>query len=127
MRVIDGPVGTRDTAEAPLGGDGSDCKVKVSGELSIENAEELLQLFTEALCHNPELVVDFTEVQTCDTAVLQLICSLRKTTARDGQRFRIAALSPAIEDAAAAIGLSVREWTTESIAKGGPEGSGCDV
>lgn len=103
--------------------------VKVRGDLSIGNAEDLLQLFREALSRHPQLVMDFAEVETCDTAVLQLICSLRKTLLQSGQRFRLAAIAPAIEHAAAAIGLPIQAWTSvaETAAddpSAGPGGSG---
>jgi len=83
--------------------------MKVRGELSIQCADDLHRLFTESIGRDVDLVLDLSEVQTCDTAALQLICSLRKTAVRRGRGFRIAALSPAIELTVSALGMQCEE------------------
>lgn len=81
----------------------------LDGEWSIGNAEELRQLLMESLTRGPDVILDLSGVQACDTAVLQLICSVRKSAVERRRRFQIAALSPAVEEAAAALGLPIRE------------------
>jgi anti-anti-sigma factor len=98
----------------------------LNGELSIRNAEELHKLFVAEIGRCPKLIVDLSDVYACDTAALQLICSLRKTAVQRGQRFRIAALSPAVEAAAAALGLPIQELTgaDQAGADAAPGGAG---
>ena len=91
-----------------------DVPLEVGGEWGIGNADELRKLFAESLDRNPDLVVDLAGVQACDTTVLQLICSLRKTALQRGQRVRIVGLSAAVESAGVALGLPVREWTGDA-------------
>jgi anti-anti-sigma factor len=79
------------------------------GELTIRNAEEVRRLMSGALDAGAGLVLDVTDIQACDTAGLQLICSLRKSAAERGQRFRISGASAAVEECAAALGLSMAE------------------
>ena len=83
--------------------------VSLAGEWNIGNAEELHQLLTQALERGPDVTLDLAGVTACDTAALQLLCSLRKTAIERGQRFSIAALSPAIVEIAAALGLPLSE------------------
>jgi anti-anti-sigma factor len=92
----------------------SDCAsgeipVKVGGELGIGNAEDLRRLFAESIGQGPDLAVDLAEVRTCDTAVLQLIWSLRKTAVRHGKRLRISGISAAIESIVAVLGMPMQE------------------
>lgn len=84
--------------------------VKVGGEWSIRNADDLRGIFAESLGRSRDLIVDIAEVLTCDTAVLQLIWSLHKTAVRHGRRVRIVGHSAAVESAVAALGLPVREF-----------------
>ena len=116
--------------QAGSGGPQANCAseanpVKIDGELSIRNADELHKIFAGTLDPGLDVVVDFAEVQTCDTAALQLICSLHKTAVQRGQRFQIAALSPAIEATAAALGLAIPKLTgTDSAGNTGSTSGG---
>jgi anti-anti-sigma regulatory factor len=99
--------------------------LKLTGELTIRDVDELRRLFTSVLNRNSKLVVDFSEVEDCDAAALQLICSLQKTAVRDGLRLEYAPLSPAIEAAAAALGLALKDLT--AVADSPPKGIGSGV
>lgn len=90
--------------------------VKIDGELSIRNAEELHKILAGTLDRGLAVVLDFAEVQSCDTAALQLICSLHKTAVQRGIQFRIAAASPAIEVTAAALGFAIPELNRDDSA-----------
>jgi anti-anti-sigma factor len=85
-----------------------------AGALTIENADRIRQLFSDALNNSSDLALDLGEVQSCDAAGLQLICSLYKSAAERRRRVRIAALSPAVEGTAAVLGLSLQEITGET-------------
>jgi anti-anti-sigma regulatory factor len=78
-------------------------------DLTIENAEDLRQFLVAALERSSEPALDFSAVRDCDTAGLQLICSLRKTATERGQQLRITAISPLVQAAAAEIGLPMEE------------------
>ncbi len=104
--------------------------LRIDGDLSIRNTEDLHRRFSTALEAGGGMVVDFAGVEACDAAALQLICSVSKTAARRGQGFRVTALAPAIEEAAAAIGLAVQELMGADPAGGSgpvPGGSGCGL
>ena len=90
--------------EAPAKG-----PLKIAGGLTIGATPELHQAFAEYAGRSPDIVLDLSGVHACDTAGLQLICSLRCTAAQARRRFHIAALSPEIEEAAAALGLRMEE------------------
>jgi len=83
---------------------------KIEGEWSIRNVEALQKLLAGQLDGSADVVLDLGAVRECDTAVLQLLCAAQKTAAGRGARWRIARLSPAIEETAAAIGLSPAEF-----------------
>jgi anti-anti-sigma factor len=78
----------------------------LNGDLHIADAEALRSVLLSELAAAPELVLDASGVDSCDTASFQLLCSLRKSAERDGKVFRISALSAAMRDASAILGLS---------------------
>ena len=82
---------------------------KFGGDWTIRRAEELRQRLAADIRPGPEIELDFGEIVECDTAGLELICSLRKTAAGQGGGFRVAAISPAVESAAAALGLRIEK------------------
>jgi anti-anti-sigma regulatory factor len=90
--------------------------------MTIDRAGELLELLTRSLKQDGEVVADFSGVEVCDAAGLQLICSLRKTFAEHRRLLRVGALSPAIETAAANLGLAIQE-----LAGGDSGGAGCGL
>ncbi len=92
---------TREQAEAIC--------LRLDGELTISRSGELLEVLGGSLEGNERLVADFSQVQECDAAGLQLLLSWRKTAAERGRRIRITALSAAIHAAADALGLPAVE------------------
>jgi len=86
-------------------------ELKFDGELSIQRSEELRQSLAQALARTTDIRVDLGDIVECDVAGLQLICSLSMTAVQRGQSSPVVTLSPAIEQAAAAIGLPIRELT----------------
>jgi len=83
--------------------------LRLEGEWSIANAEDLHQLFETHVSRHANVVLDLTGVRACDTAAVQLICSLWKTSAQGGRWFRIAASSPAVQATASALGVPIGE------------------
>ncbi|HEY2015644.1 MAG TPA: STAS domain-containing protein [Bryobacteraceae bacterium] len=96
------PVTAGDSAE-----DRSDGPLKISGSLSIRTITELHRQLSAYAVQGPDLVVDLSAVQECDTAGLQLIVSLRKTAAERKQHLLFAHVSPALAETAAALGFAI--------------------
>ncbi len=94
----------------------------IAGELSIRSAAQLHKDLAGALDRGPEVVLDLAQVSSCDTAALQLLFSLVRTANLRGKQARIAALSLAVEEAAAALGLPLTE-----LGGTGAGGDGCGV
>jgi len=92
-------------------------RVRITGEITVQNATEVHHRFAGAVERAGDLLVDLSQVESCDTAGLQLICSLRKAAIASGCHLRLESLSSAIRDAAGGIGLPLAELT-------GPEGVG---
>ena len=84
--------------------------LKIDGALTIGSAGQLMELLARSLRQNADVTADFAEVEECDTAGLQLICAWNRTAAARGRRIRVAALSPAIEKTAAALGVTLGDW-----------------
>lgn len=91
----------------------STAPLKITGEQTINTAGELHHALAEYLARGLAAVVDLSEVQVCDTTTLQLIYALRRSLVERRLHFHITAVSPAITEAAAALGLRL-EGETES-------------
>lgn len=95
------PVGGRtDDAEA-------DDRLKIAGEQTIRTVGDLHKVLTEYLGRGTAVAVDLSEVDACDAAALQLIYAFRRSVAQEKRIFRIVAVSPAIGQTAAALGLDM--------------------
>lgn len=94
--------------------------LRITGEQTISTTDELHKSLAEYLDRGLDVVVDLSEVDECDTAALQLIYALRQSAMQRKQHFHITALSPAITEAATALGLRMEELTTVcgSVPKG---------
>lgn len=88
--------------------------VRVRGELHIGEAEKLRSALLGELVAAPALVLDFSGVDSCDTASFQLLCSLQKGAERDGKQFRITALPTAMLEARAILGVKPEDLTNVS-------------
>lgn len=86
--------------------------LKITGEQTIRTADELQKILADYLDRGLDVGVDLSEVDECDTAALQLIYALRQSAVERQQRFQIMAVSPAITETAAALGLRIEELMT---------------
>jgi anti-anti-sigma regulatory factor len=82
-----------------------DAPLKLTGEQTISVAAELHQKLVEYVERGLDILLDLSEVQVCDAAVLQLMCAVRQSANQRKQRFRITAVSTPVAEAAAALGL----------------------
>ena len=85
--------------------------LKIAGTLDISVADSLREALTNSFHRYGVIRVDLSDVETCDTAALQLLYSARQSAARDQAIFQITALSPAIAKTIAALGLQVDDLT----------------
>ena len=85
----------------------SDRALKIVGTLEIAVAEELHHALRDFICRDRGKDVDLSEVDGCDAAGLQLLCSARKTAERFGRPFQFVGLSAAIRNAASGLGFSL--------------------
>jgi anti-anti-sigma regulatory factor len=105
----------------------ADAPLKITGEQTIRNADQLHKTLSVYLDRGQSVVVDLAEVNACDAASLQLICALHNSAVQRKLRFRIQAASPAIAETAAALGLRFEALATAcgpSIADGDCELAG---
>jgi anti-anti-sigma regulatory factor len=73
--------------------------------LTLYTAEEVRVRLMDLLQLPGDLVLDLSQVEKCDCAGLQLLCSAQKSAVMSGRHIRIIYCSQAILAAAEAIGL----------------------
>ena len=79
----------------------------ISGNLSIETAEELRAAMLDPLAAASDISLDLSAVEACDTAALQLLCSACKTAQARGKRLEFVGMPDAVVQTALALGLTV--------------------
>lgn len=80
--------------------------LRAAGTLDIYAAAELRDALARALRERPELAVDLSAVESCDFTAIQLLCSARRSARQAGKPFAATALSAAVVEACASLGLS---------------------
>jgi anti-anti-sigma factor len=89
--------------------------LRLQGDLHISDGEELRSALLSELSTAPVLTLDLADVERCDAASLQVMCSLKKSAEREGKGLRVVSASAAIQDAGEILGLSMDDFT--NIAK----------
>ncbi|HLK65453.1 MAG TPA: STAS domain-containing protein [Bryobacteraceae bacterium] len=89
--------------------------LKIAGSLDIGVAEELHRALRDFVCQESGAALDLTEVDECDTAVLQLFYSARKTLEGSGRSIQFAGLSHAVRQAGADLGLSLTGSADDAV------------
>lgn len=79
--------------------------LQISGNLSIERAEELRAALLDVLAAASNVSLDLSAVEACDTAALQLFCSACKTAQARGKRVEFVGMPDAVVQTALALGL----------------------
>ena len=87
--------------------------VKISGALGIGASEELRDALFQLLTDQPFLTLDLSEIDSCDTSAIQLLCSLRNSGERLNKPVRILSPSAAVIEISAGLGLSLDDLTFE--------------
>jgi anti-anti-sigma factor len=91
--------------------------LKIAGSLDVSTAGTLCDSLRDCLGWQAELSLDLSNVDSCDAAVLQLLCAARKTAAQLHKPFRVVSWSPAVLETCAALGIALEELAAQ-------EGSG---
>jgi anti-sigma B factor antagonist len=86
------------------------------GQLTIYRVDELKRELLSLLNSNDFLELDIGNVNECDTAGLQLLCSLKKTSIETKKKFIITGESKSIEDVMVRTGI-----TSDMIERGWQE------
>ena len=87
--------------------DESGSALHISGNLSIETAEELRASMLDLLAAASDVSLDLSAVEACDTAALQLFCSAGKTAQARGIRLEFVGMPDAVVRTALELGLPV--------------------
>ena len=85
--------------------------VKLQGDLHISSAEDLRGALIVELASVSALVLDLSEVDSCDSASLQLLCSLKKSAGVCSKAVSVTGLSTAMVDTCSMIGFSLKDLT----------------
>lgn len=91
--------------------------LKISGTLDAFSVEDLHQAFTAFVQQPGDLVLDVSDVERCDTAALQLLCSLYRTAQQLCKPLRIEGTSEAIAESARALGIPAQEFDSATAEK----------
>ncbi len=79
------------------------------GELSIAVAQDQRAALLAALAEDgPQLQLDLGHIEACDSAGVQLLLALQRSTEQRGRRLHITAASSAVQQALATYGLGER-------------------
>jgi anti-anti-sigma regulatory factor len=92
-----------------------DGSVRLQGALHISEVEELRSALLGELASAAKLTLDLSGVESCDTASFQLLCSFQKSAREKNKEFHISALSVAMREAAATLGLSLEDFAGAAI------------
>ncbi len=87
--------------------------LKLRGTLDIGVADELHKALRDFLRGPPNLILDLSAIDGCDTSALQLLCSARHTAERFAKHLEFAGLSAAVSEASMALGLSIADGASE--------------
>lgn len=79
----------------------------IAGDLQIDSIEQLRAPLWQCVSNQPEVILDLSGVDACDTAAFQVLLACKKTAAAMGKPFCIVAASPAFNDSAATLGLDL--------------------
>lgn len=94
-------------AQAEIDPGANSTALKLEGALNISSAEVLQEVMGRYAGQASHLRLDLSEIEACDAAGLQLLCSLRSSAAASGKSLRIVAVSEPFTVLARALGVSV--------------------
>lgn len=101
-RAVVEPADERHSPWAPL---------KITRDLTIASVDAQYATLAGSLAHGCDVTLDLSGVRACDTAGLQLIYSFGKSIRHRGGHLQIVAVSPEVQEIAAAVGLQLKDWS----------------
>ena len=89
--------------------------ISIKGPMSIYEVREIYGDLLKSFDEDGEIILDLSEVTSCDVAGIQLLYSAKRTAKEKGKRFSLSAVSGAVLEEAARTGieLDLSEGTTE--------------
>ncbi len=93
--------------------DGSGGVLKIAGALDISVADELRDSLRDWLARQPDLRLDLSEVESLDTATVQVLRSARKTALKLRKPFMVLSISPAALETRTELGLTLEDPALE--------------
>jgi anti-anti-sigma regulatory factor len=81
--------------------------LRLGGDLHIGDVEALRSALLMELAASPALELELSGVERCDTASLQILCSLGRSADRDGKGLRLHGTPAALSEPGAILGLSL--------------------
>jgi anti-anti-sigma regulatory factor len=85
---------------------GDSCVLKVDGQVTVRNVEELRDNMLRAIDKYPVAVVDVTAVEAIDVSVLQLLCAAHKSAVAKGHVFKFSSVPQLIAEVATEAGFT---------------------
>jgi anti-anti-sigma factor len=90
--------------------------VVVSGELTIQNAEEIRNALLQAFSNGERLILEMEKVTAVDLAGLQLMCAAHRSSMADKKHFSVSGIyNEAIKSVIMAAGFPRRSGCVEDI------------
>ncbi len=80
--------------------------LKIKGELTVYESEIVRDELLICMSESDSLALDLDNVNECDTAGIQLLCSAKKTAEKSGKYFSLSTISEVVREAAIRIGLN---------------------
>ncbi len=90
-----------------LENDSATGKIKISGDLRIDEANSLRNALHDCLVAHSSIVLDLAEVEYCDTASLQLLIATNKSADQASKPFEFSSISDAVADVANSLGVKL--------------------
>ena len=86
----------------------------IAGPLHIAGVSELRNALADALGRQARRAIDVSAAETCDVAVLQLLCATRKSAARLQKQFYVVAISQAVAVTCTALGFPIQKMMKDA-------------
>jgi anti-sigma B factor antagonist len=84
------------------------------GDLDLYSVATAREALLNHLADRPGLTLDLVDVETCDTAGMQLLLAARRSAMAFGGAFSIQTPAPAIEKCGALLGLPPEQWQSHA-------------
>ncbi len=84
-----------------------DIQLTLNGSLTIYEAKEVFESFKKETSSVDSIKLVLTDIESCDTAGVQLICALVKEMQKQGKKITLSTFSASFIEASTAIGTNI--------------------